>query len=48
VLPRVCRVFGGDETVLSANTQDVVEVALHASLSNVLGVSQSNGSILLE
>jgi hypothetical protein len=46
--PRVCRAFGRNETTLSATTQDVVEVALHASLSNILGVNQSNGSILLE
>jgi hypothetical protein len=47
-LPRVCRSFGRNKTVLSAATQDVVEIALYASLSNVLGVSQSNGSTVLE
>jgi hypothetical protein len=41
-------VFGKNKTVLSAATQDVVDVALYASLSNVLGVSQSNGSTVLE
>jgi hypothetical protein len=40
--------FGRNKTVLSAATQDVVEVALYASLSNVLGVSQSTGSTVLE
>jgi hypothetical protein len=47
-LPLVCRSFGRNKTVLSAATQDVVEIALYASLSNVLGVSQSNGSNMLE
>jgi hypothetical protein len=47
-LPRVCRSFGRNKTVLSAATQDVVEIALYASLSNVLGVGQSNGSTVLE
>jgi hypothetical protein len=37
-----------NQTVLSAATQDVVEIALYASLSNILGVSQSNGSTMLE
>jgi hypothetical protein len=36
-----------NETILSATTQDVVEVALCASPSNKLGIIQSNGSILL-
>jgi hypothetical protein len=36
-----------NETTLSAMTQDVVEVALPVSPSNKLGISQSNGSILL-
>jgi hypothetical protein len=40
--------FGKNKTVLSAATQDVVDVALYASLANVLGVSQSNGSTVLE
>jgi hypothetical protein len=31
-----------EETTLSATTQDVVEVALHASPSNKLGINQSN------
>jgi hypothetical protein len=47
-LPRVCHSFGRNKTVLSAATQDVVEIALYASLSSVLGVSQSNGSTVLE
>jgi hypothetical protein len=47
-LPRVYRSFGRNKTVLSAATQDVVEIALYASLSNVLGVGQSNGSTVLE
>jgi hypothetical protein len=47
-LPRVCHSFGRNKTVLSAATQDVVEIALYAKLSNVLGVSQSNGSTMLE
>jgi hypothetical protein len=46
--PWVCRVCGKNETTLSATTQVVVEVALHASPSNKLGIHQSNGSILLE
>jgi hypothetical protein len=37
-----------NKTTLSAMTQDVVEIALHASPSNKLGIHQSNGSILLE
>jgi hypothetical protein len=36
-----------NETTLSSTTQDVVEVALHASPSNKLDINQSNGSILL-
>jgi hypothetical protein len=36
-----------NETTLGATTQDVVEIALHASPSNKLGIHQSNGSILL-
>jgi hypothetical protein len=40
--------FGKNETVLSAATQNVVDVALYASRSNVLGVGQSNGSTVLE
>jgi hypothetical protein len=40
--------FGKNKTVLSAATQDVVDVALYASLSNILGVSQSTGSTVLE
>jgi hypothetical protein len=48
VLPWVCRSFGRNKTVLSAAAQVVVEIALYASLSNVLGVSQSNGSTVLE
>jgi hypothetical protein len=47
-LPRVCHSVGRNKTVLSAATQDVVEIALYASLSSVLGVSQSNGSTVLE
>jgi hypothetical protein len=47
-LPWVCHSFGRSKTVLSAATQDVVEIALYASLSSVLGVSQSNGSTVLE
>jgi hypothetical protein len=47
--PRACHFFfGRSKTVLSAATQDVVEVALYASLSNVLCVRQSNGSTELE
>jgi hypothetical protein len=37
-----------NKTILSAATQDVVDVALYASLSNILGVSQSSGSTVLE
>jgi hypothetical protein len=40
--------FGKNETVLSAATQNVVDVAPYASRSNVLGVGQSNGSTVLE
>jgi hypothetical protein len=40
--------FGKNETVLSAATQNVVDVALYAGRSNVLGVGQSNGSTVLE
>jgi hypothetical protein len=40
--------FGKIKTALSAATQDVVDVALYASLSNILGVSQSSGSTVLE
>jgi hypothetical protein len=40
--------FGRNKTVLSAATQNVVDVALYASRSNVLGVGQSNGSTTLE
>jgi hypothetical protein len=47
-LPRVCHSFGSSKTVLSAATHDVVEIAPYASLSSVLGVSQSNGSTVLE
>jgi hypothetical protein len=36
-----------NETTLSATTQDVVEMTLHASPSNKLGINQSNGSTLL-
>jgi hypothetical protein len=37
-----------NKTVLSATTQDVVEIALYASLSSILGVSQSSGSTASE
>jgi hypothetical protein len=47
-LPRVCRSFGRNKTVLSAATQNVVEIALYASLSNVLALSRSSGSTVLE
>jgi hypothetical protein len=47
-LPRFGHSFGKNMTVLSAATQDVVEVALHASLSNVLFLSQSSGSTELD
>jgi hypothetical protein len=40
--------FWQNMTVLSAATQDVVEVALRASLSNVLFLSQSSGSTELD
>jgi hypothetical protein len=40
--------FGKNKTVLSATTQDVADVALYASRSNILGVDQSNGSTVLE
>jgi hypothetical protein len=40
--------FGRNKTVLSAATQNIVDVALYASRSNVLGVGQSNGSTVLE
>jgi hypothetical protein len=46
--PRVCHSFGKNKTVLSAATQNVVDVALYTSRSNVLGVGQSNGSTALE
>jgi hypothetical protein len=45
--PLVCRALGKNKTTLGATTQDVVEVALCASLSNKLGINQSNGSIVL-
>jgi hypothetical protein len=48
-VPRDCHSFcGKNETVLSAATQNVVDVALYASRSNVLGVGQLNGSTVLE
>jgi hypothetical protein len=47
-LPQFCHSLGGNKTVLSAATQDVVEAALYESLSNVLGLSQSSGSTVLE
>jgi hypothetical protein len=47
-LLRFCHSFGRNRTVLSAATQDVVEIALYASLSSVLDESQSNGSTVLE
>jgi hypothetical protein len=40
--------FGKNQTVLSAATQTVVDVAPYASRSNVLGVGRSNGSTVLE
>jgi hypothetical protein len=40
--------FGKSKNVLSAATQDVVDVALYASRSNILGVGQSNGPTGLE
>jgi hypothetical protein len=46
--PRVCHSFGKNKTVLSAATQNVVDVALYASRSNILGVGHSNGSTALE
>jgi hypothetical protein len=36
-----------NKTTLIATTQDVVEVARHVSLSNKLGINQSNGSIFV-
>jgi hypothetical protein len=36
-----------EETIPSATTLDVVEIAPHASSSNKLGINQSNGSRLL-
>jgi hypothetical protein len=47
-LPRFCHSFGRNKTALRAATQDVVEIALYASLSNVLSLSQSSGSTELE
>jgi hypothetical protein len=47
-LPWFGHSFGKNKTGLSAATQDVVEVALYASLSNVLFLSQSSGSTELE
>jgi hypothetical protein len=45
--PLVCRALGRNKTILGAPTQDVVEVALCMSLSNKLGINQSNESIML-
>jgi hypothetical protein len=36
-----------NKSTMSSTTQDVVEVALHASPSNKLDINQSNGLILL-
>jgi hypothetical protein len=47
-LPRFGHSFWQNKTVLSAAAQDAVEVALYASLSNVLFLSQSSGSTELE
>jgi hypothetical protein len=45
---RVCHSFGKNKTVVSAAAQNVVDVALYASRSNILGVGQSSGSTALE